>query len=789
MSKSPFEQLRDNELPGMVRWYDPRLLTRIGVRTIVSSVFGQYADQRLIQAATDQTSEEALLNRYDFSDPTAVEWKKRVFVEPESQSFWLDYIADVGDGFDSTYTLAYLLAQDKLKPEGSAEELRHGDILIMGGDQCYPQATREDYRLKLQTPYEWALDLPTAQRKMFAIPGNHDWYDGLTSFDSLFCASRDRLSDGLGTRIGGWQCLQHRSYWALKLPHNWWIWGTDIQFSKYLDVSQVNYFRSVAARMSENDKLIICMAQPNWLMAEFTGADEEANFFKITSIARERGVRICAVIAGDWHHYAHYFAHDLGVHFFTSGGGGAFLHPTHILKDSLTVRWPERKTWDQEAGEITVPGDTAKWESQKVDIRLKKQRPTVSGRVSDAVRDVLAPIGGRVRSGSVPPIRPLAPKIYPGKGASWLLSLRNVFFPFYNFSFAMGIGAIYWIVTWQFDAVARQYGISDGKVDDVRFGDGSILAVLVKMPLYLVNATLSIGFSVLMLSLFIAVVAYVEAVDTPAWRRWLTKFGVGIPHFLAHLVVMFSLFLVFNATNNALAPALQKKLVQEVELKDTNRGWLPKVVVEETIEEPLSPRSYERRRQNDPGSRHLRQAPAPQGPFSGPSPMQRGPQFQGPQIQGPPSVQPLPPQPPGSSGPSGLQADQRPLIHPDAVRELVGLLYPFQMILIGGFAGGFLWGMYWVLSGLLGRMHCEDAFAALRITGYKNFLRMKFEPNRVTIYPIGIDKIPPRHIWRNRRTNDDNISNSQLVAGAPIVHHLIEAPVVIDVADVKVAGS
>ena len=47
MVKSPLQQLRDGDLPEMVRWYDPRLLSRIFVRTLVSSLFGQYADQRI----------------------------------------------------------------------------------------------------------------------------------------------------------------------------------------------------------------------------------------------------------------------------------------------------------------------------------------------------------------------------------------------------------------------------------------------------------------------------------------------------------------------------------------------------------------------------------------------------------------------------------------------------------------------------------------------------------------------------------------------------------------------
>ena len=66
---SPLRQLRMGMLPKMVSWYDPRLLARIGVRTIISSVFGQYADQRLIQAVTDPcTDDKDLCSRYDYSD-------------------------------------------------------------------------------------------------------------------------------------------------------------------------------------------------------------------------------------------------------------------------------------------------------------------------------------------------------------------------------------------------------------------------------------------------------------------------------------------------------------------------------------------------------------------------------------------------------------------------------------------------------------------------------------------------------------------------------------------------
>ncbi|MBN9268343.1 MAG: hypothetical protein J0I75_27970, partial [Hyphomicrobium sp.] len=172
--KSPIEKLNSGEMPGLVGWYEPRLLARVGMRTIISSVFGQYADQRLIQAATDVAPIETIINRYNYSDIRSDDPERRVALG-ENGAFWIDYIADIGDGFEPTYTTAYLLAQPHIKIDGIEEPLTAGSILIMGGDQCYPQATREEYKARLQTPYDWAYNVPAPERKLFAIPGNHDW--------------------------------------------------------------------------------------------------------------------------------------------------------------------------------------------------------------------------------------------------------------------------------------------------------------------------------------------------------------------------------------------------------------------------------------------------------------------------------------------------------------------------------------------------------------------------------------------------------------------------------------
>jgi hypothetical protein len=729
---SPLRQLRRGMLPQMVSWYDPRLLARIGVRTIISNVFGQYADQRLIQAVTDPAEDQELLTRYDYCAPHSD--PNRCVSTDEAGAVWIDYVADVGDGFEPTYTMAYLLAQDELEVRG-AGRLRHGEVLIMGGDQCYPQATREEYKERLLKPFDWAFSVEEPNRKLFAIPGNHDWYDGLIAFDSLFCSSRDKLSHAKGNVIGGWQCQQHRSYWAVRLPYNWWIWGADIQFSKYLDSAQVSYFERIAQQMGPQDNLIICLAEPSWLLADLQGQDDEENFFKITTIARKRGARVVAVIAGDWHNYSRYYAHELDVHFITSGGGGAFLHPTHVLRNAISVRWPERQ---EGIGSASAEPETASsgarkgeaWKAKDYDIRLKRNTKPAEGVVGQVVQDVqdaIEPLKESVKKRA--PIKPQAPKCYPNKSRSYLLSLGNVLFPFFNPAFSIGIGLVYWLITWQFQNIVTQYRISDGKID--KLGIGVPLGeVLPFMPLYLVQAMIaSISLVAMLGGLYAVLVWYVDAAERPRWRCYLTKFLVGSAHFFAHLTAMFTLSLLVVMLNNKMTPTIESAVDA---IYHDRQKQVP--IVRQVIEEGLRPMQ----------ERKGEQEAAP---------------------------------PPGSGAET-----TRPQGKPSTVREVVGFVsYPTVMTLLGALVGGSLWGFYWVLTGVFARMHSEEAFAALRIKNYKNFLRLKFEKDKLTIYPLGIDRVPGPDHWMNAPRGRPNPlpHNPKLVAVKPIDLRLIENPIVI----------
>src|SRR5262245_45740990 len=183
--------------PTMTGWFAPVLRAKLLLKVIISDVFGQYADRRLISAALDRVSAKGLRVRTDISP----------LVKDETGAVWFDYVSDLGDGFDATYAIAYLLAQPELRLKGYGDPvLPRGNLVVMGGDQVYPTATREDYTVKMRLPY--SLALPDKGGKshplILLIPGNHDWYDGLVSFLASFCRNDP-------TSIGDWQTRQQRS--------------------------------------------------------------------------------------------------------------------------------------------------------------------------------------------------------------------------------------------------------------------------------------------------------------------------------------------------------------------------------------------------------------------------------------------------------------------------------------------------------------------------------------------------------------------------------------------------
>lgn len=363
----------------MVGWYHPQQLARTGVDVAISTIFGRAADFRMLEAL--RGPQDAFDCRFCEGDQPA----------------WIDYTGDTGDGWNPTYSVAYWMTRPQLRVETRGEEkvsaeTEPGRILIFGGDQVYPSASRAEYEARLLEPYQAAFDPPNqaSPPELYAIPGNHDWYDNLVSFTRLFCSKE---------WFAGWRIRQKRSYFALRLPHGWWLIGTDVQLGSDIDEEQLKYFRSAAADMGPDDKVILCTAEPHWIFAEsYRETDPRYYSEKTLSFLESRVFpgRIHVFLAGDLHHYRRHESED-GKQKITSGGGGAFLHPTH----------------------------GGGFDELHQDLLIEKDGTTTAEHTVYHKR-----------------------KSYPDEKTSFLLGFRNLLFPFLNPTFGLFTAVLYLLVAW-----------------------------------------------------------------------------------------------------------------------------------------------------------------------------------------------------------------------------------------------------------------------------------------------------------------------------------------------------
>jgi len=144
---------------------------------------------------------------------------------------------------------------------------------------------------------------------------------------NIFCRQRP---------IGGWKTAQTRSYFALRLPHRWWLWGIDLQFGDYLDEAQLSYFADAARDMEQGDRVIVCMAKEVESGRKSTEvASDRSLAYLEREVLRPAGASVALYVKSGRHHYCRYENTDTSSQLITAGGGGAFLHPTHGLPDTV----------------------------------------------------------------------------------------------------------------------------------------------------------------------------------------------------------------------------------------------------------------------------------------------------------------------------------------------------------------------------------------------------------------------------------------------------------------------
>jgi hypothetical protein len=270
------------------------------------------------------------------------------------------------------------------------------DFMVIASDVIYPAGDINDYLDGFYLPYR------DYGAPIYALPGNHDWYDGLNGFMFHFCGVeplapvtyraggytwRERLArllwrnpsppdlaelvrerDKRSASDDPWRPPQPASYYTIDTPRLR-IVCIDTGITGVLDREQGDWLRRVS-RDDPRDKVLIT-GKPIYVDGEYhpgkidwgvpkdatpDAAAGEAD--TIDAIVRDPDHRYVAAIGGDVHNYQHYPVEVDGrrIDYVVSGGGGAYLSATHRFgKVSMAPGEPE----DLPEGTTLLPPGTA----------------------------------------------------------------------------------------------------------------------------------------------------------------------------------------------------------------------------------------------------------------------------------------------------------------------------------------------------------------------------------------------------------------------------------------------
>ena len=343
-------------------------------------------------------------------DPTNDERRRWMRIQREARKLQPDYVieehadleefsflvvGDTGEGDASQFAVVPPLL------EVGAETA----FMVICSDIIYPSGDAEDYEEKFYRPYR------NYPKPIYALPGNHDWYDGLNGFMYHLCgagaeaSAQGGISESLSAKTGpkgdSWREYLRRRLWRKPteleptVPTRKQVWrssasqqssqrspyfaietgsllivGIDTGMSGGIDCEQGDWLR----RISRIDKpKILLTGKPIYVDGEYHPGIIEGGG-TVDEIVREPGHRYVAAIGGDIHNYQRYRVNVEGhpgpIYYIVSGGGGAYMSATHKIRKVLLPGIDEdEKDEEGKSGFVCYPrrGDSLSFYSKQYD--------------------------------------------------------------------------------------------------------------------------------------------------------------------------------------------------------------------------------------------------------------------------------------------------------------------------------------------------------------------------------------------------------------------------------------
>lgn len=255
------------------------------------------------------------------------------------QDFSFIIVGDPGEGDGSQYALIDryldLQRQDQMK------------FLVISSDVIYPAGAMTDYEQNFFMPFKGFT------KPIYAIPGNHDWFDALEGFNANFLEPRaaavaltaritsdfgivgtgakrlGRLLDRAATlrELYGTDIAHQRGPFFEIQTEDFALIAVDTGIQRTVDESQLAWLEGALER-SRGKFSVAILGHPRFAAGADTAALDE-DFAGLYGMIEAAGVRV--IIAGDTHAFEYY--HEGGkpadgepaVHYFVNGGGGAYM--------------------------------------------------------------------------------------------------------------------------------------------------------------------------------------------------------------------------------------------------------------------------------------------------------------------------------------------------------------------------------------------------------------------------------------------------------------------------------
>jgi len=253
---------------------------------------------------------------------------------PAGGDFSFIVIGDTGEGDSSQHSL-----RDRLLATAGKDAVK---FLVIASDVVYPAGAMRDYEANFYLPFK-GIGKP-----IYAIPGNHDWFNALDGFAANLMAPEYaraairarvdadlRLSSTTDERIERLvaDAARLRSLYGLSAAHQqapffemqsggFSLIAADTGALRRLDDRQMLWLRGALER-SRGLFTMVILGHPLYAGGAYV-ADGDPSFRKVHDLLREYQVPV--VMAGDTHDFEFYREPgDNGARHFVNGGGGAYL--------------------------------------------------------------------------------------------------------------------------------------------------------------------------------------------------------------------------------------------------------------------------------------------------------------------------------------------------------------------------------------------------------------------------------------------------------------------------------